>query len=225
MVNNNTNLTNEIRRLALNCMLKREMLQRSGILRTSRKKGLSVLSGVLALLSAGAIASVLVKYFGNESIQILAALSAFVSGILTLVVTIYYTDDETSKILEGSSKYLDLRERISNLNLNPAITDLEKYASIVALKDEYYNLDNIYSQYETYKIKRKKIKVHVRDFFSAPSSSIDTIKSYGYSSMTYSPYDNIDIEETFRLLRNNPDLRKKLKLEFEKFESLSQQKT
>lgn len=222
-------LDDEIKRLVINCMLKRQVLQKSGIKRTNRKKGLSVLSGILALFSAGAIASVLVKYFGNEIIQTIAAISAFISGILTLLVTIYYTDDETSKILEGSSKYLDLRERISNLKLNPTITKQEKYEAIVVLKAEYSNLDNIYSQYEIYKIKERRTRISFREFFSPMPrrtySTTSTSYAYGYTAFANSPYDNISIEETFSLLRSDPELRRKLKKEFDDFEKLSDSKS
>ena len=48
------------------------------------KKGLAIASGVLALLSASAITAVLTTYIGKTGLQVVAAITAAISGIIYL---------------------------------------------------------------------------------------------------------------------------------------------
>ncbi len=88
----------ELERLIENSTMKREMLLQSALSKAKIKKGLNITSGVLALFSAGAITTVLVKYLGNETQQIIAALTVAISGFISLIITAYYAEQDTSKI-------------------------------------------------------------------------------------------------------------------------------
>jgi len=92
-------LLSELQRIVINCTTKRELLLQSAIRRTRIKKNLTISSGLLSLLSAGAITTVLVKYLGNDILQIIAAAAAALSGIFSLILTINYAEENTTNIL------------------------------------------------------------------------------------------------------------------------------
>ena len=107
---------------------------------------LSITSGILALISAGAITTVLTKLVGSSVFQIVAAITAFCSGIISIISS-NYKDDETSKIFAGSSKYLDLRNRTIAVILHPDKNEKEYNKQLIHLENEYVNLDAQYSRY------------------------------------------------------------------------------
>jgi hypothetical protein len=147
----NDKLLSELERLVANCTMKREMLLQSALSKAKVKKALNITSGVLALLSAGAITTVLVKYFGNETLQIIAALTAAISGFISLLITAYYVEEETSKIFEGSSKYLSLRDKAYRLLINPNASNEQVFNDLANLQSEYAQYDGSYSKYTRYK--------------------------------------------------------------------------
>jgi len=55
---------------------------------------LNVLAGILSLTSAAAITAVINKYFTSDGVQIIAAIIAAVSGIISLLLTTYFDDGE-----------------------------------------------------------------------------------------------------------------------------------
>ncbi|MCH7410188.1 hypothetical protein MM239_12340 [Belliella sp. DSM 111904] len=131
----------------LNCTKKRQMLLQNAISKAKVRKRLAVTSGILALLSAGAITSVLIKFLGNEILQIVGAFSAALSGFISLLITSNYKEEETSIIFEGSSKYLLLRDKAYRILINPNISQKLIFNNLDALQTEYGNLDGIYSKY------------------------------------------------------------------------------
>ncbi len=141
----------ELQRIVLNCTMKRELLLQSAISKSKMKKGLTISSGILALFSAGTITSVIVKYFGNETLQILAAITAALSGILSLILTIYYAEENTSKIFEGASKYLLLRDKAYRLLIRPNNSNDKLFDDLATLQTEYAQLDEPFSKYVRYK--------------------------------------------------------------------------
>lgn len=143
-------LVNEIQRLVKNCTKKRIMLLQVAVARSKMKKKLTIASGVLALFSAGTITTVIIKLFGNEVLPILAAVSAAISGIISLILSAYYTDDETSKIYEGSSKYLLLRDKAYRLLINPTISNKEAFSALEKFGHDYFEYDSLYSKFSQY---------------------------------------------------------------------------
>lgn len=151
-------LFTQVKRLVINCTRKREILLIIAHRKSKLKKNLTVLSGILSLLSATTITAVLVKYVGEQSLQIFAALTAAVAGITSLLITTYFIDDEISQHFDGSSKYLSLRERTYRLVYTPNITDSELFDNLVVMQDEYASLDETYSKWT--KITLKKYVKH-----------------------------------------------------------------
>ena|SRR2546430_11030633 len=123
----NERLEGELERLTQNAALRREDLLLSGLRKSRRRKALNIAAGVLALTSAGAITTVIANFFGSKGIQLLAALVAGLSGAISLVITAYFNDDEILSMLNGSSKYLALRESLYRLVINPRSSDDRRF--------------------------------------------------------------------------------------------------
>ncbi|MEX3859403.1 putative membrane protein [Paraburkholderia youngii] len=76
-------LVNEIERLTVNATAKREDLQASGLRKANRRKLLTTVAGVLALVSAATITTALTNLLGNAVFQLIAALIAGISGTIS----------------------------------------------------------------------------------------------------------------------------------------------
>lgn len=147
----NVKIIREIERIVLNSTKKREMLLQNALSRSKMKRRLTISSGILALFSAGAITTVIVKYYGNETLQIIAAITATISGFLSMTITIYYAEEVTSKIFEGSSKYLSLRDKAYRLLIHPNSSIEQTYSDLANLQTEYAQLDESFSKYTRFK--------------------------------------------------------------------------
>ena len=140
-------LIQEVERLTVNAARRRRDLQVTGLHKAKRRKALTVLAGVLALTSAGAITTVISRVFGSIAIQLAAALTAAVSGTVSLLITSYYSDDAVFNMLLGSTKYLALRENVYRLVIHPSLTDDERFRLLEEFQVEYARLDETYSRY------------------------------------------------------------------------------
>jgi hypothetical protein len=140
-------LIEEIGRLTVNAAKKRQDLQETALRKGKRRKALTVLAGILALTSAGAITTVMSIAFGNIGIQLAAALTAAVSGIVSLLITSYYSDNTVFNMLQGSAQYLALRENIYSLVIQPKMSDAERFRLLKEFQSQYIRLDENYSQY------------------------------------------------------------------------------
>ena len=136
-----------VKRVVTNCAMKREMLLHDALSRSKQKKRLTFISGLLALFSAGTITTVIVKFFDNEVLQIIAAFTAATSGFISLMTSVYYVEEETSKIFLGSSKYLALRDKAYRLLIQPNTTNEQIFKELENLLVEYAQLDESYSKY------------------------------------------------------------------------------
>jgi hypothetical protein len=141
------NIHYELVRLTINATRKRENLLLTGLKKARRRKALTIVAGILALTSAGTIAAVITKAFGDTGTQLVAALVAAVSGTISLFITSYYSDDEVLAMLVGSAKYLALRENVYRLVIQPNISDEDRFERLTGLQDEYAKLDEAYSRY------------------------------------------------------------------------------
>lgn len=146
MVQVKEKLESELERIGSNVAKKREILLEIAHSRSRRKKSLTLTSGILALLSASAITTTLFTLFGNQGLQILAALTSAGAGILSLIIS-SYKDDEIQKMFAGSSAYLALRENLTDIQLEPDLSAKELFMRIQTAKHEYAELDLLYSQF------------------------------------------------------------------------------
>lgn len=146
----NTDIQGELQRLTVNATKKREELLLPGLKKSKHRKHLTVISGVLALASAGTISAVTAKLFGQGMLEYIAALIAAISGISSLLIAVHYSDDEIVAMLSGAAKYLSLRENAARLAVHPDISEKEQYERLVELQEEYSRLDEIYSRYYSF---------------------------------------------------------------------------
>jgi hypothetical protein len=145
----NDTLREEIERLTVNATARRADLQQTALRKGKLRKALTVLAGILALTSAGAITTVITVAFGNIGIQLAAALTAAVSGIVSLLITSYFSENTVFQMLQGSAQYLALRENVHSLviDLNPQLSDAERFRRLKEFQNEYFKLDQNYAQY------------------------------------------------------------------------------
>ncbi|RAJ80086.1 hypothetical protein CLV59_105193 [Chitinophaga dinghuensis] len=174
MSNINSDILSELRRIVLNCTDKRTLLLYNALQKARIRKTLSILSGILALFSAGTITSVIIKYLGDEILQIIAALTAALSGTLSLTLAIYFDEENISKSFEGASKYLSLRDRAYRSLINPNNSNTELYDVLANLHSDYAELDERFSKYTRYKRRRSKEV----PFSSEPDLMVGILNTY-----------------------------------------------
>jgi hypothetical protein len=143
----NQEIKYDLERLTENAALRREDLLLSALKKSRWRKALNIAAGILSLTSAGAITLVLTNFFGSKGIELTAAIVALLSGMITLMITAYFTDEETFTMLSGSSKYLALRESVYHLVLDPVMSDEDRFKVFGSLQAEYARLDEAYSRY------------------------------------------------------------------------------
>lgn len=143
-------IIHRIKRLEHNSTIKRTYLLNRASVATRLRKRLTLASGILAILSACAITSVLVKIFNGNYIQIIAAISSALSGTITVFLTTQ-KDEEIKSMFDGSTDYLSLREQCSLLTLDPKTTAQTLYDHLISLKASYTVCDSKYSKFINYK--------------------------------------------------------------------------
>jgi hypothetical protein len=140
-------LTRELDALLENISGRRNILLHRGLRGLTRKKLLSVIAGVMALFSAGAIAAVIAKLLGDTVVQIVAAAVAGASGTISLVINAYYSDEDSVNSLTGASKYLALRQDLQAFLLRSDADRDELMSKLREYQSTYANLDTEYSRY------------------------------------------------------------------------------
>ncbi|RZK37330.1 MAG: hypothetical protein EOO90_25455 [Pedobacter sp.] len=135
----------EIKRLEHNSNIKRGYLLTRATRATILKKRLTLISGILAIVSAGAITSVLVKIFSGNTLQIIAAITSGLSGTITVFLTTQ-KDDELKTMFDGATEYLSLREKCGLLIINPNMTVQILYDQLLSMKELYTTCDSKYAK-------------------------------------------------------------------------------
>jgi hypothetical protein len=70
-------------------------------------------------------------------VKVFSALVAFLSGIITLVLSTYFDEKETIHIFEGASAFLRLRDQADLVLSRPDTSDEEAYTSLERLTEAY----------------------------------------------------------------------------------------
>ena len=130
-------LTEALNGLAQICAVKRAALAEAAGRRSAWRRGLHLTSGVLALLSGAGITSVIADLTSSMTVKVLSAVVAFVSGIITLLITAYFDEKETAKIYDGSAKFLALRDQAMLAPNRPDITEKQAFAALEKLRAEH----------------------------------------------------------------------------------------
>ena len=140
----------ELERIIEYAAIRRVELLHTALKKSTRKKALNLVAGVLALSSSAAIATVLAKVLGGEGLIYFAGFMALVSGTITLLLMSYYSENEIVDRFRGASGYLVLRESVYRLAINNYISPEQKFERFWDLQKEYWSLDAEYSKYFSY---------------------------------------------------------------------------
>jgi mannitol-specific phosphotransferase system IIBC component len=143
MNRNNIDIHKEIWRVNENATARRVALSTVAGKNARRRKALSFSAGLLSLVSAGYIITVIANYTSPEIIQILAAVLATLAGVIILLSTLLYKDSELIMLHQGSTKYLNLRDRAYHIMINNGLNVRQKHHRIKDLIREYSELDGI----------------------------------------------------------------------------------
>lgn len=138
-------LKNELLRLAENAAMRRQQLLETGRTKASIGKALTIISGVVTLLSGGTITAVTLKWFGSDAITLKAAVVSLLSGLVSLFASTYLSNTDVVQAYTGSSKYLALREELYSLVIIP-MPDAKLFTALKQLQKEYAALDSMYSR-------------------------------------------------------------------------------
>jgi hypothetical protein len=146
-------MLSEISRLTWNAAFHREDLLLTSIKKSRWRKALIVAAGLLSLLSAGAIATVMSSLLPKFGTQLLAAIISAVSGAISLVSAAYFAEHEIMAMFTGASEYLTLRESAYRIVTAPEFSDNKRFTLLTELQKEYAKLDKTYARYFTLKVK------------------------------------------------------------------------
>jgi hypothetical protein len=126
---------------------KREILTKQAISRTKWNRGLHLASGLIALLSGGAITAVLTELTSSLGVKIFAAVFAFSSGIISLVASTLFDTKETQSMFDGASQFLVLRDRLRLLVHEAWMLDANKlFEQLKGLRAEYATAAKAYDR-------------------------------------------------------------------------------
>ena len=127
--------------LAHKCSSKRADLGRKASRQAKWRKLLRVASGILSLLSAASIMSVIAKFTDATGVSVLSAVLASASGIMTLLLEIYYDEKEITRMFEGAAKFLAIKDEALFTRAR-----LEGSQNRAQLHKEYHRLEQDYNQ-------------------------------------------------------------------------------
>ncbi len=140
-------ITEELWRIIENSTRKRKGLLLIATENVRNRRRLSLLAGVLALLSAGSITSLLADALPRGVMTVLAALFATASGFLSLLTSLTLKDTELEQLYEGASRYLNLRDRCHRMLLNKALTSKQAETGLEEVQKSYADLDGLFTRF------------------------------------------------------------------------------
>ena len=132
------------------CQVKRELLGQLAAERIAWAKHLQLAAGVLALVSAASITSLISTLSNPTTLKIFAAVVAFASGVITMVIPTYFDQKENLTILEGANRFLELRDEANTLAKRPSLTPTETYDALERLRRAYDEQSARYGQFSRF---------------------------------------------------------------------------
>ncbi len=141
----NQELENRVLRLSEKCHTKREELHNLAIKSGRRKGSLSVVAGILSVLSGLMVSYSVISSFPYDVLNWVGIGLSFISGTIAIFIGNALKDKEVSNILSGANDFLELREEVRNLGLiADIVTKQEKY---LILQERYIRSSGTYDQY------------------------------------------------------------------------------
>jgi hypothetical protein len=129
------------------CGQRRGQLARRAHRRSIWLKRLQLTSGILALISSGSAAGLLVATVGEQYLKISATVLAFVSGIISLLSEAFLDPKEIESLHSGSNKFQILRDKITIELDDPDMSDAQARSSNETFRKEYWHLCSEYDRY------------------------------------------------------------------------------
>jgi hypothetical protein len=139
-------MNSDIEQLLENASRKRRALRDEAFYKRSRRRFLSVASGLLAFASGASILSVLGAFLPNsDAVKLVAALFAFMSTLVTIVSQTYFDDREILKMFEGAAEFHAISDKIEQiLSAANDLTDKAVQKAIADVRKEYRNATKKY---------------------------------------------------------------------------------
>lgn len=140
-------LIEELGRLERNARRKRDRLLEIAGHQTLRRRRLNLAAGVLSLLSAAAVTSLLAAYTPPPLTKVVAVVLSTASGLISLLGNVGFKDSEMQEIYAVAAGYLTLRERAHLGSLNDSLDDEERYHLLEELQKGYSDLDEKFERF------------------------------------------------------------------------------
>ena len=151
------NLEQKFDLIALSADQKRGHLVLQAHRRTTLRRILQFISGLLALVAGGSIAVLVAKLTDSNTLQVISALLAFVSGLISLVMITFLDERDTSKMFEGAGEFLGLREAAELASKTPITNEKKSFEALRSLSESYVQISRQYDRYLS-KAMRNKFK-------------------------------------------------------------------
>jgi hypothetical protein len=141
------NSVQSLQDLAQNCAAKRAALLMIGHMKGKWGKRLQVAGGVLALISAASITAVIAELTNSLTVKIFSAGAGFASGLLSLLGSSYFGEDERNRIYVGAGKFLLLRDRVDGILQRPGLTEEKAFAELQKWRGDYAQYSMEFDKY------------------------------------------------------------------------------
>ncbi len=112
---------------------KRRLLLAQASRRSRLRRLLHVTAGILALLSATSITAIITELTNSMAVKVFSAVVAFISGVISLVITNYVDEKDTWKMFESAAGFISVRSKAELLLTKPNVTGTE----LRKLQEEY----------------------------------------------------------------------------------------
>jgi hypothetical protein len=135
------------RNMAYNCEVCCDKLIKRAFRSDRLQRHLQVASGLMALISGLCTTAVFTELLGGVLLKIIAALLAFVSGALTLILTSYLNQKESDDMFEGYGLYIKLRDKFWMASINTKVPEEEQQVAWLKYSQEFADLSARYGRY------------------------------------------------------------------------------
>jgi hypothetical protein len=117
---------------------------------------LHVSAGIMALFAGTISVAISSGSPSTNTAQLISAVIAFLSGIITLLASTYFDEKETATIFDGAPKFLSLGNKCDSARENYNMTESELFATLETLQALHVELSNTYNHFRpwTFSISR-----------------------------------------------------------------------
>jgi hypothetical protein len=128
------------------CARKRAILWGRAESRQRWQRVLHFTAGVITLVAGGSVTALLATVSGALTAKIAGSVIGILSGVLSLVVTIFYDVKETDNMFAGAAKYGSLRDQLTTLLDKTTEPSNKVVESLAKLRKDYGDLAQHYDR-------------------------------------------------------------------------------